>query len=369
MKKLGFGLMRLPLLDGNNKNIDIEKLKDMADAFIKAGGTYFDTAYPYHQGMSEVAFREAVVKRYPRSSYTVTDKLPIFAIQRAEQMQPIFDEQLERCGVDFFDYYWVHALGSESYKTAQRVKAFEFIAEKKREGKIRHIGFSFHDSPKLLEQILCDHPETEYVQLQINYLDWNDTTIRAKECYDIATRHGKPVIVMEPIKGGALANVAQGAERLFKSKEANMSVASWAVRFAASLENVMTVLSGMSNIEQMQDNISYMADFKPLDNEEQELVMTAARMIRESIAIPCTACRYCVDYCPKSIAIPEYFAVYNNLKRFGPEQRIVADTYYSNLNMEHGKASDCIKCGKCEEHCPQHLPIRDYLKQVASEME
>ncbi len=369
MLKLGFGLMRLPTLGGDEKRIDMEKFKEMADAFISVGGTYFDTAYPYHGGMSEQAFREAVVERYPRESFTVTDKLPIFYVQRAEQMQEFFDEQLKRCGVEYFDYYWLHALGTENYETAQRVGAFEFIAEKKREGRIKHIGFSFHDSPELLDKILTEHPETEYVQLQINYLDWEDPTIRARECYETAVRHNKPVIVMEPVKGGSLAEIPEEAQTLLKNTQPDMSAASWAVRFAATPKNVMTVLSGMSNMEQINDNLSYMKNFKPLDSAEISLLMNVAQIIGGGIAIPCTACRYCVDGCPKQIAIPEYFAIYNNLKRFGAGQSIVASTYYSNLNKEHGKASECIGCGKCESRCPQRLKIREHLKSVAEALE
>lgn len=336
----------------------------MADAFLAAGGTYFDTAYPYHGGNSERAFREAVVKRYPRDRFTVTDKLPIYLVQKPEQMQGIFDEQLERCGVEYFDYYWLHAIASTNYENVQRVGAFDFIAQKKAEGKIRHIGFSFHDSPELLERILSDHPETEYVQLQINYLDWDDTALRARECYEVATRHGKPVIVMEPIKGGALAKVPEKAEQLLKAQAPKLSVASWAVRFAATHENVMMVLSGMSNMEQIEDNISYMGDFKPLNETEIDMLKTVSGIIRSQTAIPCTACRYCVseNECPKNIAIPDYFALYNDNKAFGA---MGASIYYNNLILTHGKASECIECGKCEKHCPQHLPIRKYLKDVA----
>ena len=348
----------------NYTKVDIEKFREMADAFLAAGGTYFDTAYPYHGGNSERAFREAVVKRYPRDRFTVTDKLPIYLVQKPEQMQGIFDEQLERCGVEYFDYYWLHAIASTNYENVQRVGAFDFIAQKKAEGKIRHIGFSFHDSPELLERILSDHPETEYVQLQINYLDWDDTALRARECYEVATRHGKPVIVMEPIKGGALAKVPEKAEQLLKAQAPKLSVASWAVRFAATHENVMMVLSGMSNMEQIEDNISYMGDFKPLNETEIDMLKTVSGIIRSQTAIPCTACRYCVseNECPKNIAIPDYFALYNDNKAFGA---MGASIYYNNLILTHGKASECIECGKCEKHCPQHLPIRKYLKDVA----
>ena len=365
--KLGFGLMRLPMSDENT--IDIEQVKKMADAFIAAGGTYFDTAYPYHGGKSETAFREAVVKRYPRESFTVTDKLPMFSIKKAEEMQPIFDEQLARCGVEYFDYYWLHALGNDTYNLSEKIGAFDFIAKKKAEGKVKHIGFSFHDSAEVLDKILTNHPEMEFVQLQINYLDLEDGGVQSRKCYETAVRHGKPVIVMEPVKGGALANVPTEAEELMRSYEKDMSPASWAVRFAASYENVMMVLSGMSSMAQMEDNLGYMKDFKPLTDAEKEMILKCGDIIRNSISIKCTACKYCVEGCPKKIAIPDYFKIYNDLKRYGRNQESKAKSDYAALVSEHGKASDCIKCGKCEEHCPQHLTIREYLTNIASKLE
>ncbi len=365
--KLGFGLMRLPQ-NGEYTNIDIDQFKAMADAFIASGGTYFDTAYPYHGGFSERAFREAVVKRYPRESYTITDKMPVYLIKKEEDLQSVFDEQLERCGVEYFDYYWLHALATTNYDNVQNNKAFEFIARKKSEGKIKHIGFSFHDTPELLEKILTDHPETEYVQLQLNYLDWEDQGVQAKKCYDICVKHNKPVIVMEPVKGGVLAKLPEEAENILKAHSPHMSCASWAVRFAASHENVMMVLSGMSNMEQMEDNLSYMKNFSPLDSSELDTLSKAEQVIRSGIAVPCTACRYCVseNKCPKDIMIPDYFAIYNDKMRYNS---MTSGIYYRNLASVHGKASECIGCGLCEKHCPQHLPIRQYLRDVADAFE
>lgn len=365
MKKLGFGLMRLPQLDINDyTSVDIEVVKKMADLFMEQGFSYFDTAMPYHHGNSEIAFREAVVKRYPRMSYTITDKLSLFAMQRPEDMQSFFEGQLERLGVDYIDYYWLHGLGEITYSQAERWHAFEFVQQKKVEGKVKHIGLSFHDKASLLDEILTKHPEMEYVQLQINYLDWEDVGVESRKCYEVAVKHKKPVIVMEPIKGGSLINITDEEKQIFKEHNPDASIASWAVRFAASPDHVMMVLSGMSNEEQMKDNISYMKNFKCLDEGEQETVRKAAEIIRASIAIPCTGCRYCVDGCPKKIAIPEYFALFNNIKRFGPEQEMVMMNYYINLAASNGAASDCIRCGQCEKRCPQHLPIREYLKDV-----
>ena len=371
MKKLGFGLMRLPLLNPDDQtSIDIEQFKKMADVFISKGFTYFDTAYPYHNEKSEDAFRQAVAERYPRKAFTVTDKMPSWMISKAEDLQPIFDLQLKRCGVDYFDYYWLHALNKDYYETMQRVDGFSFIAKMKAEGKIKHIGFSFHDESSLLERILQDHPETEYVQLQINYLDWDDPTIEARKCYNICQRHGKPVIVMEPVKGGSLAKVPAEVEKMFRQVRPELSAASWAVRYAASLDNVMMVLSGMSNMEQTQDNTSYMENFEPINEEESRMIEKAADIIKSSIAIPCTACHYCTEGCPQAIAIPEYFAIYNTLHQFGKkEQWMNTSVYYGVLNKTHGKASDCIECGQCEEHCPQHLPIIENLKKVAETFE
>ena len=370
MKKLGFGLMRLPLLNNNDYgSVDVEQVKKMVDQFMENGFTYFDTAAPYHRGNSEVAFREAVAKRYPRTAYTITDKLSLFMIRDKSEFPAFFEGQLERLGVDYVDYYWLHGLGEPSYRQAEEWGAFQFVQNLKAAGKVKHIGLSFHDKAVLLDEILTKHPEMEYVQIQLNYLDWEDATVESQKCYEVAYKHRKPVIVMEPIKGGSLVNIPEEARRLFRKYAPNLSDASWAVRFAATPANVMMVLSGMSNTEQMTDNISYMKQFQPLNEQEQEIVVQATEIIKGSIPIPCTACRYCVDDCPKKIAIPDYFSIYNNLKRFGGAQMMVAMTYYGNLTQTHGKASDCVKCGKCESHCPQHLPIRKYLEDVAGAVE
>lgn len=370
MKKLGFGLMRLPQLDPDDySSVDIETVKKMADAFLAKGFSYFDTAAPYHQGNSEIAFREAVAKRYPHSAYTITDKLSLFMVKKPEDMPGFFAAQLERLGVEYVDYYWLHGLGEPSYRQAEAFGAFEFVQKLKEEGKVKHIGFSFHDKAELLDEILTKHPEMEYVQIQLNYLDWEDATIQSRLCYEVAAKHHKPVIVMEPMKGGSLVNIPEEAKKLFHAHHPDLSIASWAIRFAATPKNVMMVLSGMSNEEQLEDNMGYMEQFHPLDDIEQGIIHKATEIIKKAIAIPCTACRYCIDECPQKIAIPDYFAIYNNLKRFGGPQGMVARTYYGNLTQTHGKASDCIKCGKCEKRCPQHLPIRAYLEDVAESLE
>ena len=370
MKKLGFGLMRLPLLDPNDTtSVDVETVKVMADTFLERGFTYFDTAAPYHRGSSEIAFREAVVKRYPREAYTITDKLSMFMIKDEAEIPGFFDAQLERLGLDYVDYYWLHGLNFETYRQAQEMHAFEFIRRLRDEGRAKHIGLSFHDKPELLDEILTAHPELEYVQIQLNYLDWEDVAIQSRRCYEVATKHGKPVIVMEPVRGGALASVPAEAEALLRSLDSEASIASWAIRFAASHDNVMTVLSGMTAPEQMLDNTGYMARFKPLTEHENETVLKAAEVIRSSIAVPCTACHYCTDGCPMQIPIPEYFAVYNYYLARIKMPGTAPQSYYASLAEGRGKASECIKCGQCEERCPQHLPIRHNLELVAEALE
>lgn len=368
-KKLGFGLMRLPLIDKDDQgSIDMVKFTSMIDEYMKNGFTYFDTAYPYHNGNSEIAFREAVVKRYPRNAYTITDKLPMFMINEKSQIPKIFNEQLIKCGVEYFDYYWLHGIGDQTYLLSEEMGAFEFIKEKKSEGKIKHIGFSFHDSAEVLDKILRNHPEMEYVQLQINYIDWEDDIVQSRKCYEVAKKHNKPVIVMEPIKGGSLASISPEAEKLFKEENSQLSTASWAIRYAASFDNVMVVLSGMSNKEQLQDNISYMKEFQPLSEREEKIIEKAGAIIKSSIAIPCTSCHYCTENCPKNVAIPECFSIYNNLKRFGSLQLNFSLVCYENLKEKHRDASECIECKQCENVCPQHLPITTYLKEVANEL-
>ncbi len=370
MKPLGFGLMRLPLTDAADPtSIDIEHVKTMVDLFLERGFTYFDTAYTYHGGRSEAAFRMAVSSRYPRERFSITDKMPCWAVNTVDDLERIFNEQLERCGVEYFDYYWLHCLNVENVRRMDRVDGWGFIARKKAEGYIKHIGFSFHDESALLARLLDEHPEIECVQLQINYLDWDSPTIEAATCYDLCVKHRKKVIVMEPVKGGSLATVPPEVARLFEQRNPGASPASWAVRYCASLPEVIMVLSGMSNLEQVDDNTGYMQRFVPFDESEHDIVKRAAAIIKEAIAIPCTACHYCTDGCPQGICIPEYFHIYNTLHYFGETQRINTTTYYGVLSKSHGKPGDCIECGQCEAHCPQHIDIIDNLKLVAERFE
>ncbi|MEA5004096.1 MAG: aldo/keto reductase [Christensenella sp.] len=370
MKKLGFGLMRLPLQDKDDeKSVDTEQVKQMVDAFLARGFTYFDTAYMYHEFFSEQVVREALVKRYPRDSFTLTTKMPVMFLEKEEDMERIFSEQLDKCGVEYFDYYLLHNLNISNYEIAQKLDGFGFIQKKKEEGKIRRIGFSYHDNAVLLDEILTAHPEVEVVQLQMNYLDWENESIQSRKCYEVARRHGKDVIVMEPVKGGMLANIPQEAEHLLREYAPDMSAASWAVRFAASHDGVLTVLSGMSDLTQLRDNMGYMESFVPFNEQEHDIVRRVVDTINQTIAIPCTACGYCVDGCPKHIAIPTYFALYNLEKQANPEGFSVQGAYYENYAQRHGKASDCIDCKNCEKQCPQHLAIVQGLRDVAKVFE
>ncbi|MBQ7926237.1 MAG: aldo/keto reductase [Lachnospiraceae bacterium] len=370
-KKLGFGTMRLPLLDANDGgSIDMERTKEMVDAFLEKGFTYFDTAWMYCGEKSECAVKEALVERHPRESFTLATKLPAYMLKKEEDRDWLFNQQLEKTGAGFFDYYLIHDVNSHSIQTFEGLKCFDWLVEKKQQGLVKNIGFSFHDGPELLEKVLTDHPEMEFVQLQINYLDWDSLGVQSRACYEVAVKHGKQIMVMEPVKGGALANVPQEVEQMFKTYDSRMSTASWAIRFAAGLENVCMVLSGMSDMQQMQDNMSYMADFIPLTGEEVDMVHRAADIINETIAIPCTGCAYCIVDCPKNIAIPKYFSLYNADIQEGKTGGWTSQQgYYGSLNAVFGKASDCIKCGKCEKMCPQHLPIRKYLEDVAERFE
>ena len=361
--KLGFGLMRLPK---KAFGMDIEQIKTMVDLFMEAGFTYFDTAYVYSG--SEAAIKKALVDRYPRESYTLATKLNAFIMAPTESAaKKQFFTSLERTGAGYFDYYLLHALMNNNYRKYERFGLWDFVGKQKAEGKIRHLGFSFHSGPDLLEQLLRDHPEVEFVQLQINYADWENPSVTSRKNYEVARKYGKSIVVMEPIKGGNLADPPQAIKKIMKEARPDMSYASWAIRFAASLDGILTVLSGMSNIAQMEDNLSYMKNFQPLNEEEQKVIQEAQRILGRSETIPCTACHYCVDGCPQQIAIPDIFKAVN--LQLGNGRMTEARELYAQVAPEGRKASDCVECRQCENACPQHLPITDYLKKAAQMFE
>lgn len=361
-KKLGFGCMRLPVLGGDQEQIDDGQFCRMIDSFLEQGFQYFDTAYPYHNGKSEEAVRRCLVERYDRERFLLADKMPLWLAKEPEDYRKIFDTQLKRCGVDYFDFYLLHAMNKSSFAETENMGGFDFVRGRKEEGMIRHIGFSFHDSAEVLDEILTAHPEMEFVQLQINYYDWESDSVQSRKCYEAAERHGVPVIVMEPVKGGTLANMVGEPADILKGLGQAASFASYAVRYAASLPNVMLVLSGMSNMDQLMDNVSYMKEFKPLDQKEQQVVRRVVEELQKLPTIPCTKCRYCVDDCPKKIQIPDLFEDYNMELQFGRTE--ASRSSYARHTKENGKAGDCIRCGRCEGHCPQHLEIRGLLEKV-----
>lgn len=362
MKKLGFGAMRLPLTNPDDKKaIDIELLKQMVDTYLEAGFTYFDTAYPYHEQMSECAMKEALADRHDRSEYIFADKMPTILVKSADEYPVYFNEQLEKTGVGYFDYYLMHNMGKDRYSKTEKFGGFEFALKMKEEGKIKNFGFSFHDDAKTLDEILTKHPYVDFVQLQINYLDWNNPVIQSKLCYETAVKHGKKVIVMEPVKGGTLAKLPDEAMKLLKEFDPDMTPAALALRFAASLDNVFMVLSGMSDLDQVKENTCSMSNPSPLSSEELELIDKIVETINRSIEIPCTSCGYCMEVCPQNIAIPSLFGLYNNYKINGN----FSNMYFDRMIFENGKPSSCLGCHQCEKNCPQHIQITDYLKKIA----
>lgn len=370
-KKLGFGMMRLPLSDAADAgSVDIEYTRKMVDEYLSRGFTYFDTAWMYCNGKSESVIKECVVDRYPRDSFTVTSKLPAYMLNTREDCDVVFNTQLKKTGLEYFDYYFLHDVNSKSLQTFNAHNCFGWLRRKKAMGLVKHIGFSFHDTAEVLDAVLAAHPEIEVVQIQLNYLDYEHITIQSRECYEVATKHGKPVIVMEPVKGGTLSKLPDEAEELFRSYDPSKSLASWAIRFAASHENVKLVLSGMSTMGQLEDNTGYMADFVPLTEEEHNMCLKAAEIIKARPFIACTGCAYCTATCPQGIAIPQYFALYNaDMQEDTDKGWTAQENYYAGLTETHGKPSDCIGCRQCERMCPQHLHICSLLKKVSEHFE
>lgn len=360
--KLGFGLMRLPKLASGK--IDIEQTKKMVDLFMEAGLNYFDTAYVYDQGDSERAAKVALVDRYPRESFTLATKLCAWMGTHDEKSaKQQFYTSLERTGAGYFDYYLLHALQAGNYKTYDQYHIWDFVKEQKEKGLIKHWGFSFHATPDVLDKILTAHPDAEFVQLQINYADWENPDVTARANYEVARKHGKSIVVMEPVKGGALANPPEAVREIFDAAGQNVSYASWAIRYAASLDGIITVLSGMSDVEQMKDNLSYMKDFKPLTEKEKEAIRKAQEAINGVKSIPCTACHYCTAGCPKHIPIPEIFEARNKQLIWGQLEE--GKAAYEQAVKDAGTASDCIACGQCERACPQQIKVIERLKECA----
>ncbi|MCI8600917.1 MAG: 4Fe-4S dicluster domain-containing protein [Oscillospiraceae bacterium] len=365
IKKLGFGLMRLPMI---GDEVDLPQTKEMVDLFLKSGFTYFDTAYGYLNGKSEAAVKEALVDRYPRESFQLATKLPAWAgAANAEEARQMFFTSLERTGAGYFDFYLLHNLGDNRTEAFDRFDIWNFAREQKEKGLIKHLGFSFHDKADVLDAVLTAHPEMEFVQLQINYADWDSPSIQSRACLEVAQKHGKPVIIMEPVKGGALANLPVPAAEILKAANPNASLPSWAIRYAASLPGVITVLSGMSTIGQMEDNLATMADFAPLSDKERETVAKVQQVLKDLPQVPCTDCRYCVKGCPQQINIPGIFKAMNTLLVYNNPGQAQGD--YNWGTREGGKASACIGCGQCEAACPQHIQIIGELKRAAETFE
>ena len=361
MPKLGFGLMRLPLKE---EAVDVPQVCSMVDAYMEAGLNYFDTAYVYHGGKSEVVLGEALVKRYPREAYMVATKLPIWEVKEEADLDRIFEEQCERAGLSYWDFYLLHSIEDANVEKYEKFDAFSWGVKKREEGKIRHFGFSFHGSPELLKRLLNEHPEVEFVQIQLNYLDWENQVVQSGKLYEILREKNIPMIIMEPVKGGTLASLKPELEERYRALRPESSMASWAFRFVGSLPGVMTILSGMSSKEQMEDNLATFKNFEPLSEEEKALVEEVSRVLLNTPTIGCTSCRYCVDGCPMGIAIPDVFRAVNTRRVYGDVFR--PQNFYNGLvEVGHGRASDCVACGQCEGVCPQHLPIIELMQEAA----
>ncbi|MCQ2422499.1 MAG: aldo/keto reductase [Lachnospiraceae bacterium] len=365
MPKLGFGMMRLPMKNGE---IDMEQVNKMVDCYMEHGYNYFDTAYVYHGGESEKVVKKALTERYPREAFTVATKLPAWALSTKEDRDRVFNEQLARTGLSYIDYYLLHSLeDGNNYRVYEELDCFRWGMEKKAAGLIKHLGFSFHGTPELLKKVLDDHPEIEFVQIQVNYADWDNKVVHSGELYEILLERNIPMIIMEPVKGGTLANMAPALMDMFKAARPDASVASWAMRFVGSLPGIATILSGMSDESQLADNLKTFDNFEPLSDEEQALIKEVVKKMLDIPLIPCTSCRYCVDGCPMGIQIPDIFNAVNTKRKFPGDNR--PGFYYNSLTGYSGKASDCVGCGQCEGVCPQHLEITELLKEAAAVFE
>ena len=372
MVQLGMGMMRLPLKDENDQtSIDMDQVNEMVDAYMDAGFNYFDTAYVYHEGVGESAFRKSVVERYPRESFKIATKLPLFIITEESQLEPIFEEQLKNCGVDYFDYYMLHNVSGFTETAWKNVDLYSFIEKKQEEGKIKHIGLSTHGNAEFLEELLVEHPKIEFVLLQINYLDWNDEGIESRECLEVARKYNKKVMIMEPYKGGFLADIPDEAEKIMKEYNPDKSVVSWAMRFVATLDDVDVVLTGASNLEQLESNIYEFKNAEPLNEEELEILKEVSEIINSNITVDCTKCRYCVESCPEEIDIAKVFDLYNKHKILEKDDWTQFGNAYLNYSKLDGVglASDCIECESCIEECPQQINIPEFLKDVAETFE
>ena len=361
ISKLGFGLMRLPkLADGS---IDVEQVKEMVDLFLSAGFRYFDTAYGYDNGGSERAAKAALVDRYPRDSFYLATKLPAWTAKTKQDAQQMFYTSLERTGAGYFDFYLLHNIGKGRLESFDNFEIWDFLAARRAEGLIKHLGFSMHATAEMLDEVLTAHPDMEFVQLQINYADWESESVQSRKCYEVARKHGKPVVIMEPVKGGTLADLPAQAAAPLLALDPNASQASWALRFAASLEGLVTVLSGMSNVEQMQQNLALMKAFKPFTDDERAALEQTRAYLASVPTVPCTGCSYCTKGCPQQISIPDIFTAYNQYKvyeKLGPAKR-----FYGFATRSGAKASSCVECGQCESVCPQSIPIIAELKNAA----
>lgn len=365
MPKLGFGLMRLPEKDGE---IEMSRVCEMVDGYIKNGFNYFDTAYVYHSGKSECAVKEAIVKRYERESFMLATKLPAWEMKSPECADRIFNEQLERTGAGYFDFYLLHSVEEGgNYDKYVQYNCFEWGVKKKEAGLIKHFGFSFHGSPELLDKILKEHPEVEFVQIQLNYADWDSPIVCSGEIYKVCRKYNVPIIVMEPIKGGTLANPTDEIKELFKKASPNQSPAALALRFVASLDGIMTILSGMSTEDQIKENVETFSNFSKLNDEEKKAIDEAVAVMKRVNTIGCTGCRYCVDGCPSGIPIPDIFKAFNTVKLYKEQFR--PQMFYNTATQGRGKASDCLSCGQCEGVCPQHLNIIELLKDASQQFD